>query len=321
MTESRLPTRGEGADPPALHADLRPSRLTLGTVLARRSRQLGRLTIALVVFTMSALLGLAGPLFAGWLRGRGQLDGELFEFLLSWGSLSLGGGALLLVLKDLVKEVPSLIDYVTQKSKSALLRPALLIAVTSLGVSAAVLGALNAPAPATGSRVTLAPSFDPGRAHFFVTFSEDATQETVWAGQGSGLDIEPAYRNLLLSLGRSLTACSQDGARPSVEIIGMASSGPLQPLSDSTSGRLNLELANLRARRVAEELRSSVGDTTGVTVWVKEWMSYEQMVQFQGFADRDKTGRYDPARGLLNRRVDVVVTNAGLCEVPRPRGG
>lgn len=77
----------------------------------------------------------------------------------------------------------------------------------------------------------------------------------------------------------------------------------------------NLCLANERARHVVSEIeggREGLGEWFAVSA--KEWKNYRDMAEAPLIDDRTHRG-YDPVRGLLNRRVQFEVKDAGRCVV------
>jgi hypothetical protein len=107
-----------------------------------------------------------------------------------------------------------------------------------------------------------------------------------------------------------LASCNRDSRTVAVIVKGFASSR-----GDDTYNR---DLANDRAKKVATELRAIVTtDKSGTPLPRSEfepfpWRLAADMKKERGFEDR-VAGQYSEERGQLNRRVELIIDNAGAC--------
>ena len=84
--------------------------------------------------------------------------------------------------------------------------------------------------------------------------------------------------------------------------------------SSGNSDKANLEVAYTRAEKVQAVL-DSLAASKGAFIHVDlhEWENHEAMVRNRHYVDR--VGKaYSIQKGRLNRRVEIILTDAGSCE-------
>lgn len=104
-----------------------------------------------------------------------------------------------------------------------------------------------------------------------------------------------------------------------VTVRGFASSAEFRGATSSRSDELNQEVANLRARLAAEELKNTIGDQPRFVVEAQTFQTPSQMTAARWYLDRLNTGsdgsqpRQVDAEEL-DRRVELVINEAGSCK-------
>jgi hypothetical protein len=292
-----------------------------GSALARAGRAMAIVTRAILAVSSLIVSSLGAFALAKVLHTE---FGPTARTFWSAGVATAGGAVVLAALKDFVDILSSIIEIALKWSASKLARALGLTFVVSFGLALAILS-LGPPPEAEGdSGGSLLLSILPpsGRSRegeegivFYVTFAEDATKNAVDNETGPGVDLSPAYRELLTDLGTGLSKCAQRSGHPvRASVVGMASSSPFAGLNDVESAPFNVRLANLRATKVKQMLETK----PGIRVDAFEWSGYEEMVAARRFSDRLPNGKYDSDLGSFNRRVEVYIENLGDCEYRVP---
>ncbi len=146
---------------------------------------------------------------------------------------------------------------------------------------------------------------------FVITFQGEASRESIERQKGSGVNLHEADLRLLDSLVTDLSVCGRrDPVRLAVK--GYASSSVYR--SSGNSDKANLEVAHTRAEKVQAVL-DSLAASKGAFIHVDlhEWENHEAMVRNRHYVDR--VGKaYSIQKGRLNRRVEIILTDAGSCE-------
>jgi Patatin-like phospholipase len=127
-----------------------------------------------------------------------------------------------------------------------------------------------------------------------------------------GLDIDSTSASVLRALADVLVRCAQEGqTKITVDVRGFASSSEFRDFPDG-----NRQLADLRAKAVAKEL-NSLGNQERFKAYPISWDTLRQMQNARHYVDIDKPGNYWLARGVLNRRAEVIfpAQHLGACDV------
>ena len=136
----------------------------------------------------------------------------------------------------------------------------------------------------------------------------------------------PKVKEAIKHLTESLRACSKPPRRQVViDIQGFASNSafdacdklPIVPGTTPISDQLNWDLAEDRRRAVIDLVREIDPDNSIAiepSASSPRWNSPRQMQARLRFSDTGVDGVYKQVMGRLNRRVDIVIRDKGLCE-------
>ena len=306
-----------------------------------------RLLAVPVVLGMAALLGVSSVAALVHEDGLATLQGSLVELGLigetysvsqlrsriGYGVAAFGGGVVLATLRDLVKTAPSLAAFIVSPSLDGIFRPALAMFVATAGLSLSAfalnLGGKTGGDPGASMAFHIGPSCHVGvgneiLATFFLTFSEEATTESLRAGHGEGLDLPEWDDKMIEGLVADLAECvGAEASEIELQVVGMASSSPFKGESEAASRPLNRELANRRALVVQERLQREIQKLDPVTaqrirVQALAWETYEDMANARRFRDRHPDGRPSSAMARLTRRAEIHILSAGMCQLSLP---
>jgi hypothetical protein len=163
-------------------------------------------------------------------------------------------------------------------------------------------------------------------ATFVVPFEDEASCQTLdAAGRWQGTYPEK-YASFLRRLGGDLAACAAGEEKPAVvRVKGYASSSkpgsPTRCAGAPNDEDANLAIAHRRAAEVeklllegAKEVEGKGADPRALRIVPHKWQDANAMKQGRSFNDRLLNGAYDRSKGILNRRVDVELLKAPLCD-------
>ncbi len=159
-------------------------------------------------------------------------------------------------------------------------------------------------------------------ASFPILFQDPASGPPKWE---KGVHPEGYQAKEIRRLIESLNACvgtsqSQDVV---IRIRGFADSNEFANVSAEVSAELNRQAANLRARNVAEivePLRRKEGGAALVVEEVVSWETFEEMKKRKPWVDLPLTQTDGWDQGLFNRRAEILLLSAGVCERPQNQG-
>ncbi|HEY0107573.1 MAG TPA: hypothetical protein VGB91_15940 [Rhizomicrobium sp.] len=148
-----------------------------------------------------------------------------------------------------------------------------------------------------------------------IFFEQNATRATVLRQTDDGLKIGPMEKNVLSRLVGGLKICSVPGRRVALRVVGFASSAEFQGVEPPMSELENMDIANLRAKQVADALRGLGGTDAQFEIDDPGWASFPKMRDSRPYDDStdDKTG--DLGQQMLDRVVFVELVNAGRCAI------
>ena len=115
----------------------------------------------------------------------------------------------------------------------------------------------------------------------------------------------------------ALEACARDDESNPVEIqvVGFASSAPVDQPDLKDSDQANLDIANERAKRVErllQSFREKSPNADRISIHLHEWSSHDEMVEARDrqFRDYEEVHR-NAAAQFINRRVEIRLISAG----------
>ena len=236
------------------------------------------------------------------------------------GVAAFGGGVILAIVKDLVKSLPSIFDFIERPSLKTITVPAMAVFIASFSLCASskvVMRDLPTDTPPIFLNFTqpTLPIFtdDESLITFYITFDGDATRESLKTKKGSGVSIDPSDEKLLENILRDLSACSPDEQhRVNIEIRGFASSSDWSKEEQGISNEKNLQLAITRAN-IVKEVLDKHNEGNWFDIHIREWKDFEDMRKKLMFNDRFKE-RYSKQMGRLNRRVEIRLLNVANCQ-------
>jgi hypothetical protein len=258
------------------------------------------------------------------------------------GVAGFGGAVVLATVRDLAKSIPNYWAFIKRPSFSELLQPCALAFIAFLGLAMSLFAVADVAREKPTVNLRFVAGGLPYDAHaddallrFYVVFTGEAGLGAVKNDQDPAIAIDPFFEPLLKRLVRDLASCiesEQDTVE--LKVRGFASSSEwadvenadpawidthLRPLLDTRGVKnlpeaFNLWVADRRAENVATKLQSDIdaGKQGGFTVEV-ERQTLRQMNERVGFADVSRGDGYSPARGLLTRRADILLLQAGDC--------
>jgi hypothetical protein len=149
----------------------------------------------------------------------------------------------------------------------------------------------------------------------------DPNQSDFGAAQNvTGAGVKEAITNLM----SSLAACSEGSKQVKIDIRGFASSsdfaGCTMPTNSAqgaptVSEQLNWRLAEARRRTVIEFVPQASGKIMiEPRADQDRWRSPQDMRNNMRFFDRNADDGYNPAKGGLNRRAEIIILSKGSCE-------
>ena len=269
------------------------------------------------------------------------------------GVAAFGGAVVLVTIRDLAKSIPNYWAFIKRPSFSELLQPSALAFIAFLGLAMS----LFAVADVARERPHLELRFvanglpydarvDDALLRFYVVFPGEAGSATVTNDQDPSISIDRFFEPLLDRLVLDLASCIESDADiVELKVRGFASSSEWTQVEekiprvwiDANLGPLlgtrgvqtlpqafNLWVADRRAANVVAALR---GAAEKVDSWKRSHVTVEadpqtlrQMSERVGFADVSPRDGYSLARGLLTRRADIRLLQAGDCgRIPAAR--
>jgi hypothetical protein len=261
-----------------------------------------RLRRAAKVLAVIGSVFVGGYFVGGWFSNR--ITNDVVREAGGFAVLTLAAVA---GIRKCLASLPELVDYVrgTKKLSSKIVENYIEggFALFLMTASAAIVAAEDVDTPPRKIELKL-PALPPAvvelhdpRPVFTVSFDEGSTE------------LAPANRDHIRNVAAMLRDCAARDAQVAVIVRGYA----------STSGteRGNLVLADQRAAVVAEELQavsaSSALSQEPIRIEVRKWPHGSAMRVNSRYVDRDDKGQYLNNAGLLNRRAEIQVTQAGSC--------
>jgi len=301
---------------------------------------------ALVVGMTTLLIAAAGGYYLGievnsWIqqldqRSVSELGADSFwrkaQLAIIAGVPVVSAASVLAILVRTVNAATTFREFLTQGRLTRLLAPALaLFSATFLfGLAGLPSTQKSPPEMAVGlfDRVGLIfPGQEGSQADILVTFRDEAS-----ADYTSGVQLDDFQKLFLEDLIGDLKDCGSSAYPLELEIRGFASTSGPGTREDLAYREINLEAAQRRARAVAEALEGPISEELGsgsIELSVHSWFepgaprkarysqaNYDQMFSRLRFSDRLE-GVYSPGRGRLNKRVEIRIVAAGVCQ-PRP---
>jgi|SRR5262245_57447509 len=279
-----------------------------------------------------ALIGLAIVMAAAWV---GLQLGRVLREVLPYQPVAILGGALILTtIREGLPELYKFGMYVRTGQAEPLYGCASFLLIAAATVVASSLPPDQDSAVVPQSSVVFfdrANSSQPGPSQEFtmsVPFFKEAEScdpKTEWGG---GTTLDGSSKTFLQNLASGLLHCADQGKAVDVIVRGFASSSKLKgDLCSSDPEKANRDVANARARAVAEILagpeaaakESETSTLPRVNVSVETWTSPTAMRDKIHFSDMNSRGEFSELRGNLTRRADVIVKNAGDCQITTSR--
>lgn len=136
--------------------------------------------------------------------------------------------------------------------------------------------------------------------------------------QWTGTVVDQTHRAFLIRLGRDLSECGTERKPIRLQVQGFASSSKVADYAKcagaKSSEEANLLIADARRDNVIRYLSREKGPYLQIDR--HDWQGdFQRMQQKRRYIDRLMGEEYSRARGQLNRRVDVLLLNAGECEI------
>lgn len=132
-----------------------------------------------------------------------------------------------------------------------------------------------------------------------------------------GVNLSKEFEGSLKWFGENLASCVGNGDKVVLRVRGYASSSivkqaSLEACRAQSEQDANMKFAERRRQNVQRVLAEACGEKC---VFLDgSWPDYDAMVAARRFNDRTATG-YLEARGMLNRRAEVIIENAADCEI------
>lgn len=299
--------------------------VSMGRARAPRDwKRTRRIVRGIVILVATAYLGVvAGKFIAGMIQDAGVQT--VLGVPLAWGVAGIGLTYILASIQKLLELLGSLWDYVTNPEVEVSLYPGcvtlacLTAYLTALPTVFSVSPASEPAAAAVGKEVVYlvrAPEKGARRVEAF-SFQFGFARGTPpdWSkGVNLGKEQEAELARLLASL----KACvgSSPGQNVEIQVVGFADANEFP----SNSDEYNREAANRRAANLHQRIVKIVGvQKTKARLVVRDpvqWSSLKQMTEHpRYFRTRPlrQTGKGHD-QGLLNRRADILLLRAGVCE-------
>jgi hypothetical protein len=244
---------------------------------------------------------------------------------LAWGVAGIGLTYIVSSIEKLLELLQTLWDYVTKPDLEVSLYPgcatlACLVAYLTALPTVFSVAPESEPAPAAISKEVVylarAPERDPRPVEAF-SFQFGFARGTPpnWA---KGVKLDEGQDAALARLLRSLQACvgSNPGQNVEIQVVGFADANEFPSNSDD----FNREAANRRAANLHKQVVAIVGaQKSKARLIVRDpvqWTSFKQMTEhpryFRARPLRQTGKGHD--QGLLNRRADILLLRAGVCE-------
>lgn len=268
--------------------------------------QSGRFVLAVLIGALAIFVGIKVGDFL-----KGQFAREPVAVL--------GGALVLATFKEGLSQLQGLALFVRYGTFSTLyaLASFAMIAAATLVASAFK----DAPAPQSSVFFLQGSAGSGGGVDEFTIsipfFNEATACEGDW---GAGTELTPSTEKMINDISRGLAHCAVNQKNVEVVLRGFASSRSTRCRGGDEA---NKDLANARAARVktvlaegvASERSKVAGSRPGmVNVDVQEWGTLAEMRGRMQFNDKQGPD-FVADRGHLTRRVDMVIRNAGDCQV------
>ncbi len=137
-----------------------------------------------------------------------------------------------------------------------------------------------------------------------------------------GVKIEPNHEKFLKYLSQQISKCGIKNKPVKIELRGFSSSSlineeKLKQCKYSATYNANLEIANARSENTRKILEKYKGDFLEIIVenWENQLINMENKRRFN---DRLLSNDFDKNRGVLNRRVEIHLMDAGECLISNP---
>ncbi len=283
-----------------------------------------RMVGGIVILVVTAYAGVvSGKFIAGMIQEANVQT--VLGVPLAWGVAGIGLTYILTSIEKVLELLGSLWDYVTKPDLEVSLYPgcvtlACLVAYLTALPTIFSVSPASEPAPAAVSKEVVylvrAPEKDARSVEAFsFPFGFARGSPPDWA---KGVTLDEGQEAALTGLLGSLKACvgSTPGQNVEIQVIGFADANEFP----SNSDEFNREAANRRAANLHKQVVALVGSQkTKVRLIVRDpvqWTSLKQMTAhpryFRARPLRQTGKGHD--QGLLNRRADILLLRAGLCE-------
>ena len=155
-------------------------------------------------------------------------------------------------------------------------------------------------------------------ATIIVPFAKEASCDAISPQDWTGASVDDVHRSFLVQLGKDLSQCGSPGKPVRLEVRGFASSSNVTDYTKcnhaSSNSQANLFVANARRDNVIHFLNQE--KDRFLHIESHDWKGdYGKMQQRRHYVDRFLGHAYSKARGQLNRRVEIVLLDAGECDV------
>ncbi|WP_031433345.1 hypothetical protein [Methylomarinum vadi] len=155
-------------------------------------------------------------------------------------------------------------------------------------------------------------------ATIIVPFAKEAACDAPSTTEWTGTKIDSLHRSFLLQLSKDLSQCGSENKPIRLQVRGFASSSKVVDYAKcnnaSSDEEANLFIADARRDNVIRYLSKNRGKYLRIESY--DWQGdYKKMQRQRRYSDRFMSREYSKARGQLNRRVEIVLLDAGECDI------
>ncbi len=155
-------------------------------------------------------------------------------------------------------------------------------------------------------------------ATIIVPFGKEASCDADSPSQWTGTTVDQLHRSFLAQLGRDLSQCGSQSKPIRVQVRGFASSSNVADFAKcgnaASNDQANLLIADARRDNVVRYLSQDKGPHLEIQSY--DWHGdYQQMRRERRYIDRFIGNEYSKSRGQLNRRAEIVLLDAGECDI------